>query len=251
MASLPPATRHALECDSRSIATAMQSGVTFGRNSVAHTYERIWIAFCHKHLLDPLLSTAPDPVAWLQIFAGNVRDGRLSASHKPVRSSTVAEALSFVAQTFTFVGAPDPRFATHTGRLDARLVRLLRSYAKSDPPPVRVKPLSLPILHKATALATVTGADHLAAASDLMWLAFFFLLRPGEYSGSAVDSHPFLMTDVQLWAGTLAVDPFTASAEALSHCTFVALTFATQKNGVRAEQIGHGSTDHPTACPVR
>lgn len=250
MASLPPALRYELQCDTRAIEAALQHGVTAGRHSVATAYATIWRSFCQQHNLDPYLATSPDPIAWLQIFAGKVRDGRLSASGKSVRSSTVAEALGFVAQTFTFVGAPDPRFAPHTGRLDPRLSRLLRSYSKSDPAPVRVKPIPIAVLHHAFHLASLTRDVAIHAAADLMWLAFFFLLRPGEYSGAATDSHPFIVADVQLWAGTVPVDPLTAPVTLLLRCTFVALTFATQKNGVRAEQIGHGATSHPSACPV-
>ena len=148
------------------------------------------------------------------------------------------------------MGAPDPRLAPNSSHLDLRLTRLLRSYSKSDPAPVRVKPIPLTILHQASCIALLADDPSSLAASDLMWLAFFFLLRPGEYSASAPDSHPFSLSDVQLWSASTPVDPFTAPPAILLSCTFVALTFATQKNGTRAEQIGHGHTSHLTACPV-
>lgn len=251
MATLPPGTRDELRRDLGAVETSLLAGVSVGRSSTASTYASIWLTFCQQYRLDPHLSTSPDPIPWLQVFAHQVRSGRISASRHPVRSSTVADALYFVAQTFTLVGAIDPRLAPGSSHLDLRLTRLLRSYSKSDPPPVRVKPIPLPILHQASPIAILAGDPFSLAASDLMWLAFFFLLRPGEYSSSTPESHPFTLSDIQLWSATHSVDPLTASAAALHSCTFVALTFATQKNGVRAEQIGHGNTSHPVACPVR
>ena len=251
MASLPPTTRDALRRDARSVSLAMRSGVTIGRSTMALTYERRWLSFCQQFELDPHLASQPDPVAWLQVFACNVRDGRFSASQRPVRSSTVAEALFFVAQTFSNLGLPDPRHVPFTDRIDPRLSRLLKSYAKTDPCPIRVKPLPVPLLHRASDLALLTNTPDSLAAADLLWLAFFFLLRPGEYSGSSSESHPFRLSAVQLWAADVSVDPFTSPANLLLSCTFVALTFDTQKNGTRAEQIGHGRTDHAFACPVR
>jgi hypothetical protein len=251
MAALPAATINALQCDQRTIHEAMRHGVSRGRLSTASAYEAIWKGFCQQHLLDPLLSHAPDPVSWIQIFASRVRDSRLSASHKPVRSNTVGDALQLVAQTFTLVGARDPCLIPGTQTLDPRLKLQLKSYAKEDASPRRVKPIPLPILHQATAIATAANDPVSLALSDMMWIAFFFLLRPGEYTQPAEDSHPFRLADIRLWKNSIAVDCFTGSANDLLNCTFVSLIFTTQKNGTRGEAIGHGATNNPLACPVR
>jgi hypothetical protein len=83
-----------------------------------------------------------------------------------------------------------------------------------------------------------------------MWLAFFFLLRPGEFMLSGRHPHPFTLADVRLWNGTLPIDPLTASSTNLLSSTFVALIFTEQKNAVRGEIIGHGCSGDPHACPV-
>lgn len=84
----------------------------------------------------------------------------------------------------------------------------------------------------------------------MMWIAFFFLLRPGEYTCPSQYSHPFRVEDVQLWAGTAAINLVTCSDDDLAASTFVSLTFSTQKNGTRGEAIGHGLSGDPIACPV-
>jgi hypothetical protein len=248
---LPSAVRDALERDVCAISTTMQSGVSRGRHATAVTYERIWTSFCEQHDLDPFLSTVPDTIAWLQVFAARVRDGRLSASHRSVRSSTVADALNFVAQTFTFLGHPDPRCSSTSQSIDPRLLRQLKGYSKSDAPPQRVKPIPLPILHHTFATAQASADPISLAAADMMWIAFFFLLRPGEYTMPAEDSHPFRLSDVKLWLNSTPVALLECPVSTLLNCTFVSLTFDTQKNGTRGESIGHGLTSNPSACPVR
>jgi hypothetical protein len=140
VANLPLATRNDLKRDAIAVPTAMRSGIFRIRHATAATYERIWRKFCEQNGLDPFLSTVPDSVAWLQIFAARIRDGRLSASKNSARSGTVADA-------------------------------------PIDP---RLKPLPLPILHQAYASAQSSADETTLAAADLMWLAFFFLLRPGS-----------------------------------------------------------------------
>ena len=82
-------------------------------------------------------------------------------------------------------------------------------------------------------------------------LAFFFLLRPGEYTDTPSDSTPFRFEDVQLFIGNTRLDIFHAPAAQLHLATFASLTFTDQKNGVRGEVIGLGQSKEPFLCPVK
>lgn len=95
------------------------------------------------------------------------------------------------------------------------------------------------------------GGELSLALMDMMWIAFFFLLRPGEYLQPAVDSHPFRLQDVRLYKASTPLNLSTCSSTDIEHATFVSLTFTTQKNGTRGELIGHGLSGAPIACPVR
>ena len=44
-------------------------------------------------------------------------------------------------------------------------------------------------------------SHHLKAIADMIIIAFFYLLRPGEYTDSASDTTPFTLADVQLFVG--------------------------------------------------
>lgn len=81
-------------------------------------------------------------------------------------------------------------------------------------------------------------------------LAFFFLLRPGEYTGTASDTTPFRLIDLRLAVGNHYVNLATAADADLDATTFASLTFTTQKNGVRGEVLALGRSGHPHLCPV-
>jgi hypothetical protein len=217
----------------------------------AHTYWHQWLQFCQQYELAPYLSQGSNAIGWLQIFAQRVRDGRLSASHHNVRAGTVADANAFVASAHTMAGLPDPRLILGSHTIDPRLARLVRAYRKLDPAPDRVQQIPLDVLRQACAIAQSAADPTSLAAADLIWTAFFFLLRPGEYTDNADGAHPFTLADVRLWVGTTQIDPLTASLDSLSSATFVALVFSDQKNSVRGEVIGHGLSQHQVACPVK
>ena len=82
-------------------------------------------------------------------------------------------------------------------------------------------------------------------------LAFFFLLRPGEYADSPPDSTPFQLRDVQLFRGGQRLNLTTATAPELLTATFASLTFRDQKNGVHGEVVGLSHSGDPLLSPPR
>ena len=90
------------------------------------------------------------------------------------------------------------------------------------------------------------------ASADCLVVAFYSLLRPGEYAGtpkSAADDL-FRLQDLGLWIGNRRLDVLTCPLADLLAATFATLTFTSQKNGVCRETIGHGCSGHPILCPV-
>jgi hypothetical protein len=187
------------------------------------------------------------------MFAHEVRSGHLAADGKPVRKRTVEQYLRSVAQIFASVGAADPRHNS-IGKTDFRLYRQFRLYNKQDPPPSRVRPVPLQLLihihDTVTQLPAATARQ--SAIADLALMAFFFLLRPGEYckSGPDTESHPFRLRDVTFSIGESNHNAATAPLDRIRAADYVALYFTTQKNGVRGEAIGHGASGHAFACPL-
>ena len=203
--------------------------------------------------LDPFLEAFEDKIPILQVFIQRVRDGELAAQGNPIRSRSVEDYLRAVAQTFLSVGASDPRLNT-ASQTDFRIKRMLAAWKKQDPPATRVKPVPISVIRRIAFVAQhlPPNSHLLLAVADMIIIAFFFLLRPGEYTDTPVtDTTPFTFQDVQLSVGDRRLDLRLASEEELLNIsTSVSLTFTTQKNGIPNEVIRLGRTGDPFLCPV-
>ena len=130
---------------------------------------------------------------------------------------------------------------------------MVNAWKKEDPPPNRVKPVPIRVIRHIANLAhsSIDINNHYRATADMIILAFFFLLRPGEYIDSNSESSPFRLEDVQLFIGDARLCLQTSPPERLRRASFASLTFTNQKNGVRGEVIGLSRSGDPILCPVR
>ena len=197
---------------------------------------------------DPLLASVDDKIPFLRVFAQRLRDGRSSRSGKPIGADHVADEVYHIAKTFQELGARDPRLNA-AGHTDLRFRNLLQAFRNQDPAPTRVKPLPIQVLHHAQRACSLTPDPRDSAAMDMLWIAYFFLLRPGEYV-KARDNDPLRLRDVTLLIHHRALDFFTCPLSELARVTHATITFDTQKNRVRGEVIGHSRSGDPRACPV-
>jgi hypothetical protein len=88
---------------------------------------------------------------------------------------------------------------------------------------------------------------------DLIIIAYYFLMRPGEYCTSTGQdsSHPFHLDELELWLGPRKLNLATATDHELLTATFCMLKFSDQKNANRGEQVGHATSGDYIFCPVR
>jgi integrase len=158
-----------------------------------------------------------------------------------------------VAQAIVLAGYDDPRRSFGSKDLDLPFSKLLRSYKTQDPVP---KPqLALPVRavqcavnfyeNKKTPLAR--------AIADLLTIAFFFLLRPGEYTMPTTKTKrrtvQFRRKDVRFFkAGNIL--PHSSSLETLRGADAVRLFLDNQKNGQRGATMHHTALLGPF-CPVK
>lgn len=250
MDNAPPATRDALRADFLLAQTTVAAGVVPSRDKKAQRAWDIWCAFCTSINANPDVSQMADPVTLLQTFGLRWRDGRISPSKEPNRSRSVEDAIRLVSQKFPSMGSKDPRL-DESGKQDFRLRRMYSAWTKEDDPPSRVEPVPMLILLRAAELAGPSARDQ--ATIDCIWMAFYYLLRPGEYANASGDAkHPFCLADVQFKIGHQHFfDAHLATVHQLLAATFTSLTFTTQKNGVKGEKLAHAANGQPTACPVR
>ena len=236
MAHVAPAASNAFRRDLLVATNQVRSGVVPGRARAATGHWNCWLDFCNKVQLDPYLCTEDphfDPIPFLQVFATRYRSGFIAPSGKAVQACTVEDALRAVAQEMATVGAANPCLNTF-GNMDFRLQRLWKSYKKVDPPPHCVKHVPLRVLQRLHHAAQASGAQPLAAITNMILLAFFFLLRLGEYNGSHSLTSPFTLANVQLFAGRRHLDISTCPEANFALATFGTLTFTDQKMVLKA-----------------
>ena len=150
-------------------------------------------------------------------------------------------------------GYHDPRKLEPGKDLDKPFSDLFQQYGDADPPP---RPqLALPV-------ATVRWVPDqaglhpnqpwLQAVADLITLAFFFLLRVGEYTTQDRETRtvPLRKADIRLWVGDT---PLSAAALPLERqaATAVTISLVNQKNGHKDAIVHHTASTDPTFCPVR
>jgi hypothetical protein len=73
---------------------------------------------------------------------------------------------------------------------------MLASFTKKNPPPHRVKPVPIAVLRNVCATTFASQCPIQQATADKIVLAFFFLLRPGEYTATIGPSLGYLPFDV-------------------------------------------------------
>lgn len=248
MGAIPPSERTALCRDFNIIKQQIARGITQKRNITADNTWDIWSNFCATLGIEPGLSEVNDPVPYLLLFGLRYRDGRLAPRGKQVRARTAEDAIRFVGQAFAAVGAHDPRLNAH-GKLDFRLARLIRSWKKEDPPAKRKKPVPVAVLDEATSHARRNANPANQAISDLIWIGFFWLLRPGEYLFTPTGT-PFLLRDVYLKANGMVYRADEIPLRLLALVTDVGLKFNEQKNQIKGEIIWLSRSRNPRRCPV-
>jgi hypothetical protein len=253
MSTLDPVKEHRFRGDFSTAQQTVLQGISPGRASSTVTAWDKWIEFTSDLGVDPFLQAFPDKIPFLQVFAQRVHSGELAASGNPIRARSVEDYIRMVGQTFLHVGSDDPRLnSAHL--IDFRLQRTIAAWKKSDPPPKRVKPVPIQVIRRIASTSYSTVSSPLCKAiADMIILAFFFLLRPGEYTDNNGDTnkHPFLLEDIQLFIGDTRLNLLTDSDARLKQARFASLTFTGQKNGVRGEVIGLACSGDPVLCPVQ
>jgi hypothetical protein len=213
-----------------------------------------WVEFCSDARRDPYLTDSSKPIQQQLLlgFASRVRRGYYGRGHQ-VNAQTPETALRHVAQTLVLAGYPDPRRSYGSKDLDLPFSRLLRSYKCDDPAPQPQLAVPVRAVQCAVTRYLDKGTPLDLAISDLLTLAFFFLLRPGEYtmptSRTRTRTVQFRRQDVRFFKDGLVL-PHTTSVALLRQADAVRLYIDNQKNGQRGSTMHHTSRTGPF-CPVK
>jgi hypothetical protein len=191
-------------------------------------------------------------------FAAKVRAGAFGQGRQ-VGCQSVATALRHVAQTFVLAGYPDPRSGLTGPELGLAFTRLFHSYKAEDPAPRPQLALPVSVFQDIMTHEGASLAPKDKALADLVVIAFFFLLRVGEYTPPAGNKRTrttqIRRKDMQFWKtqpnGVLArLSPLSTLADLLQ-ADSVTITLDNQKNGQRDATLHHDAIPTNPLCPVQ
>ncbi len=147
-------------------------------------YWRAWTLHCRLYPLNCQgLSLPPHDVKdMLLTFAVAVREGQYSIGRQ-VKVQSVTAALRAVAQRYILDGHSDLCHASPAQHhLNLPIARMLKKFKDEDPPPQ--PKLVIPVLTIWKIETKYTFSTHQKLVADLVIIAFFYLLRVGEYTTS-------------------------------------------------------------------
>jgi hypothetical protein len=179
---VPIATKIVLSRDILSAWRAIDNGVVDQATRTRQKYWKHWIQYTTEFKQDPLLDRLNNlqKLVILTAFAARVRSGHFGRGSQ-VRVPTVTEALSAVAKTLQLAGKPSPIHEAD-GVYKVPVARLVEGYRREDPPsvPQLAVPVSVPEEMQRRGYKQNTKISQ--ATGDLGLIAFYYLLRVGEYT---------------------------------------------------------------------
>jgi len=184
----------------------------------------------------------------LASFAVGVRQGDFGRGYR-VTAQSVDRAIRAVGQTIQLAGRQDPTKVPGGRERIIQLRRLLEAFRREDPPPKPQLAVPVTVIEHLQRVAAASGRSGAAAAvADLATIAFFFLLRVGEYTMPPANRRTrtvqFRVQDVVFYRGGLII-PNSSPLASLLEADGVALCIDNQKNGTR------GETTYQHALPGR
>ena len=149
----------------------------------------IWTSFCLEHQIDPSLRDVHDAeqrICYILVFS--LRYRREGQTGESVSAGTVADVLLAVGSGISNLGQPDPRKEfPGSNRNHPLLASFLKGLRDQDDPAKRSYPANIPIVRN---LWTILNIDHPTLGRvnrhvcNLTIIAFYWLLRPAEYTPS-------------------------------------------------------------------
>ena len=136
-----------------------------------------WLYIFSWITLAPDLSGVSDPVPYLYMFADHICVRTLEANGAIIKKRTVEVYLCNMTHIFSGMGTEDPRL-DFLVKIDLCFSRQLHVYAQAEPPPYRIRPVPISLLHKCCSHLHSDDA-HQQYVKDLLFMGLFFILRTG------------------------------------------------------------------------
>jgi hypothetical protein len=181
-------------------------------------------------------------------------------SGRKVKSDTVATALSSVGKEISLAIEVNPVKLAGSERMVPRLAQTLDGWRKEDGPVMKKLPVEADVPELLVKLSLIDGSPFVQAVADLATIAFYYLLRIGEYTvkgqrNESKQTRQFKLKDVTFFKrdkwGRLRQLPRTAPARHIMTADCATLKLDNQKNGWHGVCINHEWNGDDTFDAVR
>ena len=249
----------------RDVLSAWQTIATGTVDNTAKRRQKYWKDWCNYTKLwgySPFLThnNSLECSIVITAFAARVRTGYFG-NGKAIKVGSVTEAIGAISTSCQLAGQPSPVHKTHETYV-LPVARLVEGMRRADPP--AVPQLAIPVAVPKHMLATGQTLNNPLdlAIGDLAIIAFFFLLRIGEYTRPTVDIRTnkpkinakrtvqFRISDIGFFKNSKIL-PRRSPLKLLLTADEVTLKITNQKNGAMGQVIHHKATNDPTDCPVQ
>ena len=225
-------------------------------------YWDCWTTYVKPMEVDPYLQNVPFTTTTRAItgFAARVRTGHYGRG-RTITAPAVNSAITAVGKTIAMARGVNPTKTFGSDKLLPRLKQMLDGWTEEDPPTVKKLPIEVDIPEYIANTAHQPDTSHNnQAIGDLVLIAFYYLLRVGEYTSKAERAHTkrtiqFKLEDVTFFqkdgSGVLRQLPKNAMEEHLLSAESATLKLDNQKNGWKGVCIHQEANGDTLTCPVR
>ncbi len=194
-------------------------------------------------------------------FAARVRTGFYGRGNQ-VTVQTVTTALASISKTCKLAGKQSPIYrAENTYQLP--IERMVEGMRREDPMPTPQLAVPVSVPEKCFDIGNLIGSEKAKAEGDLALIAFYYLLRVGEYTKPkyhkttkgkrrrATRTVQFRVKDVGFFADDTGIDSSTVLLDLLLQASSVTLRIENQKNGKMGDAIHHEAVKNVTNGPTQ
>lgn len=164
---------------------AYLSGRVAATTKNREVYWRHWCRFTRPLGVEPYLQNTSyrHRIRALSGFAAVVRTGYYGRGRR-VQAGTVSQALAAIGKTIALECGTNPTKEPGTTALAPRLDQMLDGWRQEDPPVQKKLPVESDVPeHLAKAALDPAATEKAKAVGDWSLIAFYYLLRIGEYTG--------------------------------------------------------------------
>ena len=195
----------------------------------------------------------PQQEAILAAYTHHVRSGGFSNGKQQVRAQTVQMVLSAITATLLLDGQQSP-LVHEKGSYPKPISQLLEGYKREDPPPQPKLAVPVRVPNLLVTTGTHSVCQKTKAIGDMAIIAFYYLLRVGEYTYHKPDENrktkQFCIGDVKFWKGTKLLPQSKTTNYLITNCTAATLSIVAQKNDAKNQSVHHEALNKPL-CPIR